>query len=166
MKTTLEEKLRCVKLHIYEGVPIYEIQDKYGINHVTLKYFCALYRKWGEKAFKVDVQRRDYPREMKLNAIHDILTNGKSQYQIALELMLTDPKIIGDWMEKYRNGGEKAIQDTHSREAYKHHDDKILEKEHKKLLEDLERTKAENEYLKKSYSLILARSKQSKKKSR
>ena len=166
MKTTLEEKLRCVKLHLDEGVPIFEIQEKYGINNATLKYFCALYRKWGKKAFKVDVQRRDYPREMKLKAIHDILANGKSHAQIAIELMLTDPKIIGDWMEKYRKGGEEAIKDTHSREAYKHHNDNILEKEHKKLLEDLERTKAENEYLKKSYSLILARSKRSKKKFR
>ena len=31
MKTTLEEKLRCVKLHLNEGVPIYEIQEKYGM---------------------------------------------------------------------------------------------------------------------------------------
>lgn len=102
---------------------------------------------------------------MKLEAIHDILTSGKSYAQKAIELMLTDPKIIGDWMEKYKEGGEEAITDTHSREAYKHRDDKILEKNYKKLLEDLERTKAENEYLKKSYSLILKRSKPSKKKS-
>ena len=51
MKTTLEEKLRLVKLHIYENVPIFEIERKYGLNHSTLKYYCALYRKWGEEAF-------------------------------------------------------------------------------------------------------------------
>lgn len=164
MKTTLEEKLRCVHLHLYEGVPISEIEREYGLNRSTLKYCCALYLKWGDKAFKVDVKRREYPRQKKLEAIHDILTNGKSYAQKAIELMLTDPKIIGDWMEKYREGGEDAITDTHSREAYKHHNDKVLEKEYKKLLEDLERTKAENEYLKKSYSLILKRSKQPRKK--
>ena len=78
--------------------------------------------------------------------------------------MLTDPKIVGDWMEKYNEDGEEAIKDTYSREAYKHHDDKVLEKEYKKLLEDLERTKAENEYLKKSFPLALERSRQFKKK--
>lgn len=31
MKTTLEEKLRLVKLHIYENVPIFEIERKYGM---------------------------------------------------------------------------------------------------------------------------------------
>lgn len=78
--------------------------------------------------------------------------------------MLTDSKIVGDWMEKYNEDGEEAIKDTYSREAYKHHDDKVLEKEYKKLLEDLERTKAENEYLKKSFPLALERSRQFKKK--
>lgn len=164
MKTTLDEKLKCVHLHLDEGVPISEIERDYGLNRSTLKYCCALYLKWGDKAFKVDLKRREYTREIKLEAIYDILTNGKSYSQKAIELMLTDPKIICDWMDKYRNGGEATITDTHSREAYKHHNDKILEKEYKKLLEDLERTKAENEYLKKSYSLILKRSKQPKKK--
>lgn len=148
----------------YEGITISEIEQKYGLNRSTLKYCCDLYLRCGEKAFKIDAKRGDYPRQMKLEAIHDILANGKSYAQKAIELMLTDPKIIGDWMDKYRSGGEEAIADTYSREAYKHHDDKVLEKEHKKLLEDLERTKVENEYLKKSYSLILKRSKQSKKK--
>ena len=163
MKTTLEEKLRLVKLHIYEDVPIFEIERKYGLDHSTLKYYCALYRKWGDEAF-TKPKRREYTRQMKLEAIHDILTTGKSYAQKAIELMLTDPKIIGDWMEKYREGGEAAITDSHSREAYKHHDDKVLEKEYKKLLEDLERTKAENEYLKKSFPQVLERSRRSNKK--
>ena len=163
MKTTLEEKLRLVKLHIYEDVPIFEIERKYGLDHSTLKYYCALYRKWGDEAF-TKPKRREYTRQMKLEAIHDILTTGKSYAQKAIELMLTDPKIIGDWMEKYREGGEAAITDSHSREAYKHHDDKILEKEYKKLLEDLKRTKAENEYLKKSFPQVLERSRRSNKK--
>lgn len=77
--------------------------------------------------------------------------------------MLTDPKIVGDWAEKYKAEGEEGIKDTNSREAYKLHDEKILEKEYKKLLEDLERTKAENEYLKKSFPQALERSKQIKK---
>lgn len=164
MKLSLEEKLKCVRLHLNEGVPIFEIEKSYGLNHSTLKYCCALYQKWGEKAFKVNAKRRDYTREMKLNAIHDILLTGKSYNQKAIELMLTDAKIVSDWMEKYNKYGEEGIQDTHSRKAYKHHEDKRLEKEYKKLVEDLERTKAENEYLKKSYSLILKRSKQPKKK--
>lgn len=164
MKLTLEEKLRNVKLHLEENVPIYEIEKSYGQSSASLKYYCALYKKWGEKAFKKEEQRRSYTREMKLEAIHDILTNGKSYRKKALELMITEAGIISDWVKMYKEKGEEGIKDTYSREAYKHHNDKVLEKEYKKLLEDLERTKAENEYLKKSFPLALERNKQSKRK--
>ena len=59
--------------------------------------------------------------------------------------MLTEPNIVSDWVNMYKEKGEEAIKDTYSREAYKHHNDKVLEKEYKKFLEDLQRTKAENE---------------------
>lgn len=70
-------------------------------------------------------------------------------------MMLTDSKIVSNWIKKYQNEGEAAIKDTFSRAAYLKHDDRLFVKEHKKLLEDLERTKAENEYLKKSFPHIL-----------
>ena len=54
MKTTLEEKLINVKLHVDDGIPLYEIQKTRGQNVASLKYFVALYRKWGEKAFQKD----------------------------------------------------------------------------------------------------------------
>ena len=121
----------------FDGVPIREIHEKHGLDRSTLKYYCALYRKWGDEPFAKPAKRK-YTREMKLEAIHDILTNKKTYAQKALELMLTNPNIVGDWMEKYNEDGEEAIKDTYSKEAYKHHDDKVLEKEYKKFLEDFE----------------------------
>lgn len=41
MKLTLEEKLENVKLHIEDGVPLYEIQRTRGQNVSSLKYFVA-----------------------------------------------------------------------------------------------------------------------------
>ena len=164
MKLTLEEKKKCALLHINEDVPLLEICRTYGIDFGRLKYYISLYRKWGDKAFDKDEQRRTYTRELKLKTIHEISTTGVSYRQKGIELMLSDPTIIRDWMKLYRKHGEEGIKDTYSREAYKHHDDKVLEKEYKKLLEDLERTKAENEYLKKSFPQVLERSRRSNKK--
>ncbi len=163
MKLTLEEKLKYVKMHVEDDVPIYDIEQEYGYNASRLKYHAALYKRWGEKAFEKDKQRKDYSRSMKLNAIKEVISQGKSCRQVALDLMLTDPAVVEDWVNKYKKEGEDGIKDTHSREAYKMHDDRVLVKEHKKLLEDLERTKAENEYLKKSFPLALERSKRFKK---
>lgn len=164
MKLTLEEKLQNVKLHVDDGVPLFEIQRTRGQNVGSLKYCVALYKKWGEKAFRKNEERRQYSRETKLKAIKEYFENNRSSRQIAIDLMLTDPGVVLDWVKMYEEKGEDAIKDTCSREAYKHHDDKVLEKEYKKLLDDLERTKAENEYLKKSFPLVLERSKRSKKK--
>lgn len=164
MKTTLEEKLRCVKLHLDEGVSFREIKETYGIDKTTMVYVCKLYKIYGSKAFKIENERRDYKRKFKLEIIKKVISGEKSCRDISLENMMTNPKIVNDWVRIYKTRGEKAIKDTYSRNAYKHHDDKVLEKEYKKLLEDLERTKAENEYLKKSFPQILARSKRSKKK--
>ena len=164
MILTLEEKLKYAKMHVHENVPISEIGRKYGFNASNFKYYVNLYLMYGEKAFIKTEQRRKYSREMKLNAIKEVETNNKSCRQVALELMLTDPKIVIEWYQKYKKFGEAGLQDTYSRESYKHHDDKILEKEYKKVLEDLERTKAENEFLKKSFPQVLKRSKQLRKK--
>ena len=174
MELTLDEKLECVLLHLNDNLPLHTISKERGINVARLKYCDSpffsgvfpgyLYKKWGEVAFKKKEERRTYTRETKLKAIEDHIVNGRSFRKIAIDLMLTEPNIVSDWVNMYKEKGEEAIKDTYSREAYKHHNDKVLEKEYKKLLEDLQRTKAENEYLKKSYSLILKRSKPSKKK--
>jgi len=143
---------------------LHEISKTKGIELSSLKYYIVLYKKKGDKTFIKNDVRRKYSRETKLKAIKEHVTNGTSFRRIAIDLMLTDPKIVSDWVFLFKEKGEEAIKDTYSREAYKLHDDKILEKEYKKLLEDLQRTKAENEYLKKSFPQVLKRSKQLRKK--
>lgn len=38
-----------MKLHVEENVPIYETEKKYGISASSVKYFCCLYKIYGEK---------------------------------------------------------------------------------------------------------------------
>ncbi len=164
MKFTVGDKLKFVKMHLEENIPIAEIAREYGFDGASLKYHCKLYLLYGEKAFERAEKARTYTREEKLKAIVAVISEGRSLREVALSMMLSDPKIVADWVKKYKTEGEAAIKDTYSRAAYLKHDDRLFEKEYKKLLEDLERTKAENEYLKKSFPHILKRSKQPKKK--
>ncbi len=164
MKFTVSEKLKYVKMHLEENVPIMEIVKVHGFDRGRLNYCCNLYKMYGEKAFEKEEKARTYTREEKLKAIVEVLSEGKTLREVALAMMLSDPTIVSDWVKKYQKEGEAAIKDTYSRAAYLKHDERVLEKEYRKLLEDLERTKAENEYLKKSFPHILKRSKQPKKK--
>ena len=68
--------------------------------------------------------------------------------------MLTDPKIVHDWIVKYKNEGEESIKDTHSRSHYVTNSQREIIKTNKRVKERLEYLEAENEYLKKLYSLI------------
>ena len=81
-----------------------------------------------------------------------------------MDLGLTDHTVLKDWINKYKKDGESAIQTTTGRKNYLLHEerqDKIASDELKERIKYLE---AENEYLKKSCSLILERNRQSKKK--
>ena len=70
MKYTLKEKLKYVKMHVEDNVPLWEIYNTYGFRLSDLKYLCKLYRMWGEEAFlKEEGTRSCYTREMKLKAI-------------------------------------------------------------------------------------------------
>lgn len=162
LKYTRAEKLKIAKEHVDDGLSYDELSKKYGLAKSTIKYQVRLYVAHGEDAFNSE-PNRTYTREEKLKAIkrHN---DGESFGSIAIDMLMSDPSIVRDWYTKYLKQGETGIQDTHSRKAYMRHNDKVLEKEYKKLLEDLERTKAENEFLKKSFPQVLKRSKQSKKK--
>ena len=107
---------------------------------------------------------RTYTREYKLKAIKRYMTGDESLRKIAVDLALTDYTVLKDWVNKYKKDGEAAIQTTFGRRNYLLHEerqDKIASDELKARIKYLE---AENEYLKKSYSLILERDRRTKKK--
>ncbi|MGM9970348.1 MAG: transposase, partial [Anaeroplasma sp.] len=154
MNLTIKEKLKLAKEHVDNGVPLHEIRAKYKYDLSNFKYYCALYKRYGDKAFENHGQRKKYTREMKLKAIDRVLRNGETYRQVSLDLMLTDPKIVHDWVTKYKNEGEASIKDTHSRSHYVTNKQREIIEANKKTKERLEYLEAENEYLKKLYSLI------------
>lgn len=52
MKYTIKEKLKIVKEHKIDGVPLYELVSKYNYHISNIKYLCRLYEKHEEKAFE------------------------------------------------------------------------------------------------------------------
>ena len=164
MLRTQEEKLAIVREHLEEGYTIQELSQKHGIHTANIKYYVALYKRHGSSAFENSEEIKVYTREYKLKAIKRYLNGDESMQAISIDLGLKDPSILKDWINKYKAGGEDAIQISTGRKNYLLHEerqDKIASDELKERIKYLE---AENEYLKKSYSLILERNRQSKKK--
>ena len=164
MKLTVKEKLIIAKEHVDKGVPIHELAKKYNYSASNLKYYFRLYIRYGDKGFQNHNESRCYTREEKLKVIDRVVNGKESTRAIALDMMLTDPKIVQDWVRKYKNEGEASIKDTHSRSHYVKKEDRERIKSQKKILERLNYLEIENEYLKKSYALIQKREQQGKKK--
>ena len=99
---------------------------------------------------------------MKLDAIKRVY-EGESQRQVAIDIGLPEPTVLRDWLRKYKAGGEKEIKDSYSRSHYLLHEDRLDKIAVDSLKDRNEYLEAENEYLKKLYSLILEKKKQSKK---
>ena len=163
MKNTREIRLKAVKEHLNDGLTIKEVGLKYNIDPGRIKFYVALYRRHGERPFlKTLSGKQIFTREQKLEMIKRNL-NGESGYSLALELGSTNQTVVRDWVHLYLKGGEEAIKTTKSRKNYVLKDERVQIKAHKKILKRNEYLEAENEVLKKWYTLILQRSGQLKK---
>jgi transposase InsO family protein/transposase-like protein len=152
MRITLKEKIEMCEEHILKGKSLSHVSEMYdGYDIGNLKYIINLYKKHGKKIFDHN-KIKTYKRDTKLLAIARV-ENGESIRSVALDLGLTDPTILGDWLKLYRTKGEAAVKDTHSRKGYLTKDKRAKAIVDQTLLEENQRLKAEIEYLKKSRSL-------------
>ena len=158
MKFTKEQKLAMAREHVDDHVPLYQLYEKYGMGGQHAKYYIALYKKHGAKAFEDRGTKTSYSRKLKLECIKRHLEGGESQYSIAIDIGLAESSTIRDWVNLYKTKGEAAIIGTTSRKNYVLSDERKHIKAHKRLIKRNEYLEAENEVLKKWYALILQRS--------
>ena len=164
MRLSRLDKLEIAKKHVDEGIPINELAHIYKCDVARIKYSISLYKLHGEKAFLGGERQNTYTRELKLDAIKQVLSKQISARQLAIKLGLPDDKILGDWVSLYKKFGESAIKDTYSRSHYLKHEERLDYIADKSLKDRLLYLEAENEYLKKLYALTLKEKKLQKKK--
>ena len=155
MKINQSQKLEIARQHVDEGVPIFELAEKWKYDVGKLKYFCRLYKLYGASAFEDGGAKRVYKREEKLDAVKRFLS-GESEYSIGLCMRLPTPETVRDWAALYKKGGESAIRDTHGRSHCLLREDRLDRVAGKKLMERMKCLEAENAYLKKLYALTPA----------
>ena len=152
MQLTNKLKVKMCLEHLDDGKSLTHICERYNYKDVSkLKYWINLYKKHGEDIF-IERERRIYRRDSKILAINRV-KNGESIRSVSIDLGLTEPAILGDWIKLYDTEGEQRIQDTYPRKSYLNKDERYKETIDTKLKEENERLKAEIEFLKKSQSL-------------
>ena len=164
MKHTNSEKLKILKEYVDDKASVTYLVKKYQIDKAKLLYFIHLYEKHGETPFTDEQEKRIYTREEKLKAIEDVKSGRKSCRTVGVELGCPNPHTVQDWIKKFDKGGADAIQVSRGRKSYMLHEDRQAFLAQKELKERNKHLEAENEYLKKLYSLIQKKKELSKRK--
>lgn len=149
--------LSAVHEYLDEKESMTNLCKKYSIDCGKLKYRVNLYLLYGDTPFTDEQENRVYTREEKLKAIHLVLDHKKSARQVGLEMCIPNPHTVQDWVKKYKQFGEEAIQISRGRKKYLLHEDRqrlLAENELKERNKFLE---MENDVLKKSLALISKR---------
>lgn len=91
--------------------------QKCGITKTTLAKWRHRYQVYGYEGLEIRTRNRSYSAELKLQAVHDYLNGGLSQYQVIDKYKISSRTQLSRWVEKYNshssiktyNGGARAM---------------------------------------------------------
>lgn len=157
MRYNAQMWLKIVHEYLDEKEPMTVLCRKYKVDAAKLKYRVNLYLLYGDKPFTDEQANRVYTREEKLKAIHLVLEKKKSSRQVGLEMCIPNPHTVQDWVKKYKEEGEEAIQVSRGRKKYMLHEDRQRYLADRELRARNKFLEMENDVLKKSLALISKR---------
>ena len=167
-KLTREDKIKIYE-RIKNGETISSLTKTFNIHESNIKYLVTLIKKHGYYILRKD-KNRMYSKDFKLQIINRILINHESINSVAIDIGLTSPGILHNWLSKFKENGYNVVEKKKERKPKSmtkpKKNDKILsEKEKIKQLEDeIIYLKAENKCLKKLRALVQERELKEKKK--
>ena len=160
-KLTREDKIKIYE-RIKNGETIFSLTKTFNIHESNIKYLVTLIKKHGYDILRKD-KNRMYSKDFKLQIINRILINHESINSVAIDIGLTSPGILHNWLSKFKENGYNVVEKKKERKPKSmtkpKKDDKTLsEKEKIKQLEDeIIYLKAENKCLKKLRALVQER---------
>jgi transposase len=159
-KYSEQKKLAATEEYCRGRFGLREVARRHRVNFASLRLWAAAYRVHGARGVRRKA-RKFYSAEFKLNVLRRMNAEMLSQRQAAALFNIRRRDIIGAWKRAYEIGGVAALS-PHSRSRLKpmakkaetesdEVDDKTRTR--KQLLEELDRLRMENAYLKKLAAL-------------
>ena len=142
------------------------LAKKYGVAKSAIRRWIANYGKYGEESLRRRRQHRTYSFEFKLHVVELYLTGEMSYQQLALEVGMSNPTTIVQWVTDYRIAGPEALREKQKGRKRSMDKKNVIQKieegeakEQKELLKQLQeenlRLRIENAFLKEARRLRL-----------
>jgi len=157
-KYNIELKLKIVNDMIKNKISIVATSHKYNINENSIKYWLKKYTEHGVKGLIKNIQK--YDGDFKLNVIKYMHENHLSLTETAIKYNIANHVIVGKWECIYYEKGPQALfeeqrgrKNMSSKPSKKNLSKDITED----VLDELQRLRIENAYLKKLNALVQER---------
>ena len=99
-KLTREDKIKIYE-RIKNGKTISSLAKAFNIRESNIKYLVTLIKKHGYDILRKD-KNRMYSKDFKLQIINRILINHESINSVAIDIGLTSPGILHNWLSKFK----------------------------------------------------------------
>jgi transposase len=141
------------------------VARRHGVNVASLRLWAAAYRVHGAAGVRTK-QRKFYSAEFKLSVLHRMRSESLSHRQVAALFNIRNRDMIGVWQRAYEVGGIAAlyphsairrtamVKQAHTESGLKKPEDETSTRQ--ELIDELQRLRMENAYLKKLKALAQA----------
>lgn len=160
------------KINIYQkkkqGQSRCSLAREYSIRDCNISYLVGLIDKHGYDILRTSKNKK-YSKHYKEDVINRVLINGEAIWSVAIEIGLSGPGTLQNWIKKYKENGYNIVErkrgrSTMPKKPTKAKINETLEEKVKRLEEENLYLKAELDYSKKLRAVVQARKNQQQKK--
>ncbi|MFB4158387.1 IS3 family transposase [Geomicrobium sp. JSM 1781026] len=92
---------------------IKEVTEQYGVSVATFKRWRRKYEHFGLEGLQPAKGQKTYTKEIKRQAVHEVLSEHYSLTEIAIRYAISDQSVLRKWIQQYN--GQKDVKSTGKR---------------------------------------------------